>query len=258
MRHYQYILTFFFLFNTANLLAQESEEILIDPILIHLKGVLINRTDSTPVPFASVVNLRTHGGTTTNPEGRFSLQALNVDSLRISAMGYMREWIAIPPDQHQDSIFVIKLRPIVHALGEVTVVARSQSINNNWGGTGKPSDISPELRGDAFNSKPSLLAAVFAPASFLQYHLSRKEKAKRQARQTIVDQQNWERLSVLYNKDMVMNLTGLNDEDSDDFMIWFNAKSLLTSRSTEYDVRAAITHQYEIYKKEKNEQAGQK
>ena len=254
MRYYQYIFSFSLLFASLGLLAQEKEEeVLIDPILIHLQGKLISRYDSQPVPFAYVVNLRSHGGTTTDSEGHFSIQMLNVDSLRISAMGYMREWTGIPSNQHQDSLFVIRLRPNVYTIGEVEVKGKT-SFRQDWGGTGKPIDLSPELRGDAFNEKPTLLAAIFQPASFLQYHLSKKEKAKRQAREAVANQKDWERLSQLYNREMVLSITGLSDEEADDFMVWFNSKSLLNSRSTEYDVRAAITHQYRIYKAERNDE----
>ena len=47
-----------------------------------------------------------------------------------------------------------------------------------------------------------------------------------------------------------MELTGLNDTQADIFMLWFNNKNLLSSMSTEYDVRAAIVQQFKIYKEE--------
>ena len=253
MRYFLYIFIFLFLFSSIYAMAQKEEEILIDPILIHLQGVLISNLDSLPVPYAHIVNLRTHGGTTTNAEGRFNIQMLNVDSLRISAMGYMREMITIPPNQNKDSIFVVLIRPIRYAIGEVVVKGRSP-VNVGDLGTGKPVDISPELRGDAFNEKPPWYASIFSPASFLQYHMSKKEKEKRKIREAMVSEKDWERLSQLYNLKMVEEITGLTGEEADDFMIWFNSKSLLNSRSTEYDVRAAISHQYKIYKAERDEE----
>ena len=252
MKHYQYLNILFFLLISVNVFSQE-EEIIIDPILINLKGVLISKNDSLPVPYAHVVNLRTHGGTTTDAEGRFSIQMLNVDSLRISALGYMREWIAIPVNQNKDSTLIVSVRPIIYAIDEVTVRGRSPIYVGELG-TGKPVDISPELRGDAFNSKPPWYASIFAPASFLQYHLSKKEKAKRMAREAMIAEKDWERLSQLYNLKTIEEMTGLTGEEADLFMIWFNSKSLLNARSTEYDVRAAISQQYKIYKAEKDAQ----
>jgi hypothetical protein len=47
-----------------------------------------------------------------------------------------------------------------------------------------------------------------------------------------------------------MELTGLNDTDADDFMLYINSKGLLSHMSTEYDVRAVIREQFKIYKQE--------
>lgn len=233
-------------------LAQEDDD-LIDPVLIQLKGTLVSKDDGQPIPYASVVNSRTHGGTTTDSRGRFSLETLNVDSLIISAMGFSKQYVRIPPRQHADSVLVIRLQPVRYAIGEVKVTGEAKKVDMEGVGTGKPVDISPELRGDVFNKKPPWYAALFSPASFLQYHLSRKEKEKRNVREAIITEEQWEYLSQYYNKEMVMNLTGLNEQEADSFMVYFNSKSVLSPNSTEYDVRAAILREFEIYRKEKEQ-----
>jgi len=243
-----YIVGFAALILSQPVLAQEDD--LIDPVLIHLKGKLVNRDDGLPVPYAHVVNMRTHGGTTTDANGRFSLETLNVDSLSISAMGFMKEYVRIPHTQHTDSLLVVQVRPVRYAIGEVTVTGQAKKIDMEGVGTGKPVDLSPELRGDAFNKRPSWLAALFSPASFLQYHLSREEKEKRNVREAIITEQQWEYFSQFYNKEMVMTLTGLNEDEADSFMIYFNKKSVLKPYFNEYDVRAAILEEFENYKKE--------
>jgi endonuclease III-like uncharacterized protein len=85
----------------------------------------------------------------------------------------------------------------------------------------------------------------------LQYKLSRKEREKRDVREAMISEEQWEYLSQYYNKEMVMNLTGLDEQEADSFMIYFNSKSVLRPNSTEYEVRAAILHEFENYKKEK-------
>ena len=94
-------------------------------------------------------------------------------------------------------------------------------------GTGKPVDIAPELRGDAFNESPPVLAAFFNPISYWQYYLSKREKRKREVRKAILLEKNWEMHSQNYNKEMVMKLTGMNEPDADTFMVWFNAQDVL-------------------------------
>ncbi|WP_299583256.1 carboxypeptidase-like regulatory domain-containing protein [uncultured Sunxiuqinia sp.] len=222
----------------------------IDPILIQLKGQVLNRDDGLPVPYVHVVNLRTHGGTTTNSEGKFVMDMLNIDSLAISAMGFMKEYVQVPPKHHPDSLFVIWVRPLRFAIGEVEVKGKSNKVNMEGISTGKPVDIDPELRGDAFNTKPPWYAAVFSPASFIQYHVSRKEKQKRQVRSAIVSEKRWEYLSQYYSKEIVMELTGLDEAEADSFMIYFNSKGILNEVNNNYQVREAILNQYELYKQE--------
>lgn len=246
-----YLLFLFFLVLVFPVQAQEPD-VLIDPILLRLRGRLVNKDDGLPVPYAHVVNLRTHGGTTTDEQGRFFLEMLNVDSLSISAMGYMKEYISIPPFQHEDSLLVIEVRPVRYAIGEVEVEGRAIRPDLYGISTGKPDSISPELRGDAYNAPPPWYSALFSPASFLQYHLSGREREKRNTRQAIISNQQWEYLSQWYNKDMVMKLTGLDEQEADSFMIYFNAKSVLEPRFREYDVKAAIVREFENYQKEKN------
>lgn len=223
----------------------------IDPVLIHLKGKVLNKEDGLPVPYVHIVNMRTRGGTTTDIRGNFSLEVLNVDSLGFSAMGYMKEYIKIPPYHPEDSILLIFAKPIRYAVREVKVEGKANQVDMEGVGTGKPVDIDPELRGDSYNTKPPWYAAIFTPASFLQYHLSKKEKEKRETRKAIIDEKRWEFLSQLYNKEMVMALTGLNEMDADTFMIYFNSKGVLNYTNNDYQVREAILREYELYKKEK-------
>jgi ribosomal protein S15P/S13E len=223
---------------------------LIDPVLIYLKARLIDKDDGSPVSYAHIVNMRTRGGTTTDANGYFSMEMLNVDSLGMSAMGYMKEYVHVPYTYSEDSILTIYARPLRVAIGEVKVTGEGRKVNMDGVSTGKPSDLDPRLRGDAFNKKPSVLAAIFSPASFLQYHLSKREKEKRAVRETMISDAQWQRLSQYYNKEVVMAITGLSYAEADTFMIYFNQKNVLTAHSNEYDVRDAILKQYLLYQQE--------
>lgn len=231
--------------------AQSDDDPIIDPVLIYLKARLVDKEDGSPVAYAHIVNARTRGGTTTDVDGYFSMEMLNVDSLAISVMGYMKDYLHVPPRYSPDSVLTLYARPLRVPIGEVRVTGEGKKVNMDGVGTGKPVDISPELRGDAFNKKPSLLAAIFSPASFLQYHLSKSEKEKRNVRASMISNERWQYLSQFYNKETVMNLTGLNDLEADTFMIYFNQNSPLTPHSNEYDVREAIVDRFVAYQRER-------
>ncbi|HOF54936.1 MAG: carboxypeptidase-like regulatory domain-containing protein [Prolixibacteraceae bacterium] len=223
-----------------------------DPILIRLKGRLISRGDSMPIPYANIVYPRNRTGTSSNAGGYFSIEMLNIDSLSVTAMGFKSRSIRIPHNFSETNVLTIYMQPVVYPIREVQVTGDKNRPNMEGIPVGKSTNIPQELRGDAFNEKPPVLAAFFNPLSYWQYYLSHKEKEKRRVREAVALQKNWEMHSRNYNKEMVKMLTGLNDEEADDFMVWFNSQNILPYTSTEYEVRASIREYFEVYKTEKN------
>jgi len=231
-------------------LAQESG-IDIDPILIRLKAQVVSSGDSMPVPYANIINYRNRSGASTNASGHFSLEMLNIDTLVVSAMGFKARTVRIPRNFSPENTLLIFLDPIVYPLPEVQISGDKARVNMDGIPIGKQSNVPVELRGDAFNERPPVIAALFNPLSYWQYYLSRKEIQKRKVREAIALEKNWEMHSRNYNKEVVMLLTGLNEQQADDFMIWFNAQNVLPYMSTEYEVRASIREYFMIYAREK-------
>ena len=226
-----------------------AQDNIIDPMLIRLQAKIISAADSSGVPYANIINNRTHSGTITNGEGYFSLEMLNIDSLIVSSVGYQKAVVKVPYNYNGNNVLVFVLKPMNYNIGEVEVQGEAPRINLGLE-TGKPTDIPAELRGDAFNEKPPVLAALFNPISFWQYHLSKREKQKREVRKAIAIEKNWEMHSKNYNKDMVMYLTGMTEPQADTFMVWFNSQDVLPYTSTEYEVRASILEYFEIYRQQ--------
>ncbi len=222
----------------------DSEEV--DPMLINFKAQVISAADSSAVPYANIINNRTHGGTITNADGYFTLEMLNIDSLIITSVGYEKSTLKIPRYHNEYDVFIFIMKPMNYAVGEVQVTGEKQKVNLGFE-TGTPTDIAPELRGDAFNEAPPILAAFFNPISYWQYYLSKKEKRKRRVRDAMALERNWEMHSKNYNKEKVMMLTGLKVMEADTFMIWFNNQNILPYTSTEYQIRASIIEYYHYY-----------
>lgn len=227
----------------------QSDSMPVDPILVRLKARLVNAADSSAVPYANIVNNRSRSGTITDNEGYFTLDVLNIDSLIVTSVGYQKNVIYIPHNYMGYETLTFTMNPVSYAVGEVDVKGEKPKVAE-WLGTGKPVDIPVELRGDAYNEKPPLLAAFFNPISYWNYFLSGREREKRDVREAMALQKNWEMHSLNYNREMVMKLTGLNETAADSFMLWFNAQNVLPYTSTEYEVRASIRYYFEMYKKE--------
>ena len=224
----------------------------VDPILIRFHCKVLSAADSSAVPYANIINNRTHSGTITNANGYFTLEMLNIDSLIISSVGFQKSVLKVPGNYNEYEVYTYLLAPVNYALGEVQVKGDKPEVDLGLE-TGKPTAIAPELRGDAYNENPPILAALFNPISYWQYYLSRKEKRKRRVREAMALEQNWQMHSKNYNKEMVKMLTGLNDLQADTFMVWFNSQNILPYTSTEYQVRASIIEYFQLYKLEYGE-----
>jgi len=229
--------------------AQDDSD-LVDPILIKLQGKIISAGDSLPVPYANILNNRTHSGTTTNANGLFTIEMLNIDSLIVTSIGYERSTLKVPGNYTGYNTLTFVMLPSNYALREVRVEGDKPKVDLGFE-TGKTSSIPVELRGDAFNEAPPVLAAFFNPISYWQYYLSKKEKRKREVRKDMVIMKNWEMHSQNYNKDKVMMLTGMNEMEADSFMIWFNGQDVLPYLSSEYQVLATVIEFFHYYKIEK-------
>lgn len=243
MRRILPILIFILIFTKLH---AQDEDALVDPILIELRAKILSSADSSAVPYANIILHRTHSGTITNIDGLFSLEMLNIDSLEVTSVGFKRTILKIPAYYTGFENLTFYMEPIFYNVGEVTVEGKSQSLE--YFEHGQPTDLAPELRGDAFNEKPPVVAAFFSPASYLQYYFSKREKRKRAVREDMAIQRNWEMLSQNYNKEMVMKLTNLNEAYADTFMVWFNAQNVLPYTATEYQVRESIVQYSQLFK----------
>ncbi len=229
----------------------QTDPLLVDPILVRLKARLLNAADSSAIPYANIVNNRNRSGTITDNEGYFTLDVLNIDSLIVTSVGYQKKVLYIPHNYMGYETLTFTMDPVSYAVGEVDVTGEKPRVAEGLG-TGKPVEIPVELRGDAFNEKPPLLAAFFNPISYWNYYLSGREREKRDVREAMALQKNWELHSLNYNKEMVMKLTGIDEATADSFMLWFNAQNVLPYASTEYEVRASIRYYFEKYKEERD------
>lgn len=239
------ILLLLLLLKSGQVFSQQPDEV--DPMPVRLKGQVLNLEDETPVPNAIIMNMRTKTTISADLQGRFVMDALNIDSLSVSSLGYSKSIARIPANYNEVNVLIIYAKPVRFSIPDVNVRGEQKKVNMDGVPEGKKNNIAPELRGDAYDEKPPVIAAFFTPASFLQYHLSKSEREKRETRMAIVSEKQWEFISQFYNKELVMKLTGLNNAQADNFMMYINGKGLLNQMRTEYDVRNIIKEQFKTY-----------
>ena len=92
---YKYLLLLLIVLMSFSVWAQD-ENYPVDPMLIELKAKILSSSDSSAVPYANIINHRTHSGTITNGEGIFTLEMLNIDSLEVTSVGYKTFILKVP------------------------------------------------------------------------------------------------------------------------------------------------------------------
>ena len=85
-------------------------------------GYVVTADSLHPIRNTHVISKMAHCGTISNEQGKFRIQARQVDTLWVSCVGYARRLITIDPTLTESDTLVIRLRPETITLREVTVL----------------------------------------------------------------------------------------------------------------------------------------
>lgn len=211
-----------------------------------LKGQILNLEDETPVSKAIVSNQRTKESVTAGLDGRFSINALNTDSLEISALGFSKQTISIPLNYSSSSILIIYASTFRFLLPDVNITGNYQ----------KPIlkvekiEVSPYFRNEFMREKPAEEKAYQNQISLLKIPLYGKEQPSCKFRNATKADKHWTLVSKIYNLELVKELTGLNSTEADIFMMFLNSKQLFNKMTTKENASFIILEQFNVYRKE--------
>ena len=141
------------------------------------------------------------------------------------------------------------MAPVRYQLEGVEITGQSQKVNMSGllDHAKNMSKIPVELSGE-FATIPKLLTAIFHPTSFLYYKYNKEEKSKRNTLMAIRTEREWQLFSLVYNKEIAERLTGLQGDELDNFMVYFNAFSNLLFSATTYEVEKRVKEVFSEYK----------
>lgn len=214
--------------------------------MVKVSAQVLDDMTGVPVPYVNVINQRVRGGTMCDKEGKFTLQADPIDTLTFKSLGYLDK--RIPVSELMKENAVVTMAPVRYQLGGVEITGEGPKVNMSGIPVGKMSTVPIELRGE-FASKPKLLTAIFHPTSFLYYKFSKEEKEKRNTLMAIKTDREWQLFSLVYNKEIASRVTGLQGDELDNFMVYFNAYSNLRFSATTYEVEKRLKEVFAEYKK---------
>lgn len=228
--------------NTFNVLAQKTEESF-TPLI---KGQVFSMEDGAQVSFAVITNHRTKESVTANVYGIFEINARLSDSLEISSLGFQKETVAIPSIYNVSDVLSLYARPLSFLIPDINVTVKKEQLKIDK----ENRIVSPYFRNDMMKQKPASEKAFDNQLSLLTISLGGKERAKRKVQEAAEKDKQWETLSKVYNKDLIMALTNLNNTEADNFMMYLNGKNLSQRMTTRKNATYTILQQYKIYKDE--------
>lgn len=211
-----------------------------------LKGQILNLEDEMPVVKATISNQRTKQTVTADIEGRFTINALNTDSLEISALGFSKQTIPIPSNYSNLNLLIIYASSQRFLLPDVYINGNYQKPNLKVGKI----EVSPYFRNEIMEEKPAEEKASQNQITFLKIPLFGKEQPNRNTRDALNADKQWASVSKIYTAELVRELTGLNPTEADNFMMYMNGKQLFKQMTTKENARFIILQQFNEYRNE--------
>lgn len=213
-----------------------------------LRGQVLNIEDATPVAKAVITNHRTKASVSADILGRFTINALRTDSLEISSLGFQRETVSIPAIYSVSDNLIIYARPHSFLLPEININMKKEQIK-----IGNEYRIaSPYFRNDIMKEKPISEKVYDNQISFVKIPFRASKNANHEIRQAKESDSQWNSISRFYNKAVVCELTGLNNTEADNLMMYINSKRLFERMTTKENATFTIVEQFKMYKAERH------
>jgi hypothetical protein len=86
-----------------------------------IKGSIVSTDSLSPIPDAHILSELSHFGTTSDFDGKYSIQTREIDTLRISCIGFVTKYININHDSIDAKNFIISLQRDTILLDEIDV-----------------------------------------------------------------------------------------------------------------------------------------
>lgn len=240
-------MTKFFLFlicacSTAFMgLAQEKQQ-------IELSGTIIEAETGNAVPYVHVVNKNTRKGSVSNTEGRFWMTMGKTDTVLFSAIGFEPYAFTVKDQVKSDKLIVtiemntstMELQPVKvfaykdeHALKKA-IIAMEVPIEEDR----------KRIQLPGFNYGPTkeVRPSVLNPISLLHNAFSRDVKEQKKLAQYQQQESYQNLLKAKYNEAVVIELTGLPEDDVKDFMKFCQLPESFIARSSEYEIAVAVNN----------------
>ncbi|MDN5212127.1 carboxypeptidase-like regulatory domain-containing protein [Fulvivirgaceae bacterium BMA12] len=229
------------------LLAQQSYEEFM------LSGKVVDKENPEALPGVHILNANKRQGTVSDIDGNFYIKASENDTLIFSYVGYNQHFLILG-DSIKDELknpLIIHLSKSLVELETVKVFAykNERDFKNAILELELPEEtpVKTQIPGYYYGPQKPVKPGVGSPISFLANKFGKKAKRERQFNEAKKRDEYKRYLHSKYNKEIVSNITGLKDEELDDFMQHCTLSDKFIDDANEYEIIVAINKCYKDF-----------
>jgi hypothetical protein len=241
IRNFSFWSLFFLLLGSAELGAQTNV----------VYGVVLEEKTNMRLPSVAVVNVRSEQGVRTNRSGRFSLAAQPGDTLVFSLplFSYLRY---VVPYRAPDSLVVV-LKPQNLLLNEAPVKGYRITMNEPV-----PMNVQPPARpsGELIRTPQSTAPTLANPIDFFYEMFGNRPRQLRELRTLLAAESYRERLNQSRNRSALFELTGLEGEKVEQFLLYCRLNRSQIDASTDYQLLESLLACYAEFDAVEEQPAG--
>ena len=250
------IILILILFTSFQIFAQKESK----KQIIELTGRIIDISTNKPIQFAHIINLKKGQGAITDTAGKFRILMTKIDTLRISSIGYEIKYWGLADTSLQIKQFntVMYLIPKTYKISEVDIYQlRWESFLYDIAHTKIEKDKTQKKLIIWFdkiiseNDLKSLTTSARGIGFTIPFKTKREkqllkvEKLKKQAEINKIAYQK-------FNRELVNEITGLENKELDNFMIYGNFSTNYIINTNKYDLIVRIQEIFQNYQKNNN------
>ncbi|SFC46195.1 CarboxypepD_reg-like domain-containing protein [Parapedobacter composti] len=202
-----------------------------------IRGIVVEAGTSKRLGSVTIVNKKTGRTTASNNLGTFEISATVGDTLTANLMGYQ----AVSTEVKTLSDILIDMKPgnIMLEQVDVTGMSKEAELRDAMQGYRK--------QGVYFDGKPPALAYVFNPITSLYELFGRTPRNARRFQNYMHRELEETEVDKLFSRSRIRELTGLEGDDLNNFMIWYRPSYENVQYWGEYDITAYIVQSFKRF-----------
>lgn len=202
-----------------------------------IRGIVVEAGSSKRLSGVTITNKNTQRTAISNNLGTFEIYVTVGDSLTATSVGY--EPVSTEINTLSDILLDMKVGSIQLETARVDRMSKEAELRDAMEGYRK--------QGVYYNGKPPALAYIFNPVTSLYELFGRSPRNARRFQNYMSRELAATEVDRKFNKGLVQQLTGLEGEDLNNFMVWYRPSFEKVQYWQEYDATAYIMQSFKAF-----------